>query len=345
MHVTKASASRMNTFLTCSFKYLLNYEVYICQDCNEPTYITEMKHFNINLGNKKCMNPECGSDNLKKLKMPSNWGAKNGSIIHDVLQLYAIARKEGKDDWRLDWKQNLIDFYLGDIFEHNDLPDSMKHDSDEEMRQLMVEQNDVVAVGDCSQCQYDCSDKLPSLVCPHKIFDRSIQQVGLAINRYDQLYKNLCLGIEHQFNIGLNDKVIINGFFDLVLNPNPDTIEVVDYKSGKSTKTYDDLKQDIQARVYSLAVKHDFPGYKHYFLTFDYFNRSPITVTFSNTEDEWTRNNFIKWFKAIEANTKPTRIPLNRDGTENFKCRGLCNRAICDAQWAIFQKRYGKGGL
>lgn len=345
MHVTKASASRMNTFLMCSFKYLLNYEVYICQDCNEPTYITEMKHFNINLGEKKCMNPKCGSMNLKKLVMPSNWGAKNGSIIHDVLQLYATARKEGKDDWRLDWRKNLIDFYLGDILTNDALPVSMKNDSDEEMRQLLIQQNDILSIGDCSQCRYNCMDRLPSNVCPRKIFDKSLQQIGLAINRYDQLYEKSCLGIEHEFNICLDDQVLVNGFFDVVFNPTLDTIEIVDYKTGKSTKTYDDLKKDIQARIYSLAVKHDFPGYKNYFLTFDYFNRSPITVTFSNEEDEWTRKNFIEWFQAIEGNIQPTRIPLNRDGTENFKCCFLCNRAICDAQWAIFQKRYGKGGL
>jgi len=346
MNINKTSASRTNTFLTCSFKYLLQYEVYMCEDCGEPTYVTEMKHFNVDLANKKCMNPQCGGDNVKKLTMPSNWGAKNGTIIHNVLELYARARKGGVDDWRLDWKQNLLDFYSGEILSNPELPNGMRGDSDEEMRQLMASQNDVVSLGDCSNCEYGyCPEWLPSKVCPRKLIVKSVQHVGLAVKRYDDLYTNSCLGIEHNFNIDIGDGVVINGFFDLVLAPDQETIEIVDYKSGKSTKNYDELKNDIQARLYSLAIKHEFPDYKNFFLTFDYFNRSPVTLTFSNAEDEWTRKNVIKWFKMVEANNNPTRIPLNRDGTINYKCRYICNRDICDAQWNIFQKRYGKGGF
>ena len=345
MHITKTSASRTNTFLTCSFKYLLNYEVYMCDDCGEPTYVTEMKHFNIDLANKKCMNSKCGGSNLKKLKMPSNWGAKNGTIIHNVLELYAKARKEGVDDWRLAWKQNLLDFYSGKILENPELPKGMRGDSDAEMRQLMVSQNDIIAVDGCESCKYGNCQWLPSQVCPRKILDRAMQHVSLAIKRYDDLYIKSCLGIEHKFDIDIGDNVIINGFFDIVFTTDKDTIEIVDYKSGKSTKNYDELKQDIQAKIYSLAIKHQFPGYKNYFLTFDYFNKAPVTVTFSDAEDQWTRTNVIKWFKMVEANNNPTRIPLNRDGTEYYKCRFLCNRAICDAQWTVFQKRYGKGGF
>lgn len=347
MHITKTSASRTNTFLTCSFKYLLNYEVYMCSDCGEPTYVTEMKHFNVDLANKQCMNPKCGSNNLKKLQLPSNWGAKNGTIIHNVLELYASARKDGVEDWRLDWKKNLLDFYSGEILKNSELPHKMQGDSDEEMRQLLVANNEVVTPGNsCSTCPYDdCSDWLPSPVCPRKILNKCFQHVSLAIQRYDDLYTNSCLGIEHKFDINIGENVVINGFFDLVLSPDQDTIEIVDYKSGKSTKTYDELKEDIQAKIYSLAIKHEFPGYKNYFLTFDYFNRAPVTVTFSDAEDEWTRKNVIKWFKMVEKNNNPTRIPLNRDGTVYYKCRYLCNREICDAQWAIFQQRYGKGGF
>ncbi len=345
MHITKTSASRTNTFLTCSFKYLLNYEIYTCQDCGEPTYVTEMKHFSIDLANKMCMNPQCKCTNLKKLKLPSNWGAKNGTIIHNVLELYAIARRAGVDDWRLNWKQNLLDFYSGKILSNSELPDGMRGDSDEEMRQLLALQNDITSVGNCEDCQYGDCQWLPPQVCPRKILTKAVQHVSLAIKRYDDLYANSCLGIEHKFDIDIGDNVIINGFFDLVLSPDIDTIEIVDYKSGKSTKNYDDLKNDIQARMYSLAIKHEFPNYKNYFLTFDYFNKAPVTITFSDVEDEWTRKNVIKWFKMVEGNNNPTRIPLNRDGTEYYKCRFLCNRAICDAQWAIFQKRYGKGGF
>jgi len=356
MYVTKLSPSRVNTFLDCSFKYFLTYEIYICQDCHQPTYVTEWQAMNIDhYSNKKCLNPKCNSTNLKKLELPSNWGATNGSIIHKILELYAEACRTKADvgDWRFKWKDNLVLAYLGRL--PNEDGDGFE-DFGSERLNLLVDKNQdgLSSLTECGECPFHClvTDNKPcfdgtthSGLCPKLFFEKSILFVEGVIKRYDNRYRENCLGTEKKFNIGIGEDIFINGIMDAAFRVDDDTIEVVDYKTGKFTKKYDELLNDNQARMYSIAVKHLFPQFKHHLLTFDYFTRVPVTVSFSDVDDEYMKRRVIEWYRQIEDTEYPRRIPLRNNGSLFFKCRYMCDRDICDYHWDIFNSRYGRGGL
>lgn len=344
MYISTISASRGNTYLDCPFKYFLTYEVYICNDCGEPTYISELQHLNISLNDKICLNPDCGGRSLSKLHLPSNWSGMNGSIIHKVLELYACARKEGKQDWRLNWRENFIDAYFGKL-------EGFRTPSEifDIMWATTKNQKLILPIEHCSECIYGCNTSIVGPHCPKRLFDQSIEMISEAIERYDYLFREQCLGTEREFKIPLGEykglSIIIHGFIDIIFGLSDEIVEVVDYKSGSYTKNSQELMDDNQAGIYSIAAKHLYPKHKCHFLTFDYFVRSPVSVTFSDEDDERMRQRVIKIFQQIVDNKSPRRIPLNRDGSLFYKCQYLCHRPTCDKHWTIFQKRYGRSGL
>jgi hypothetical protein len=262
--------------------------------------------------------------------------------MHKVLELYAQARKDGLSDWRLDWNKNLIDAYFGKLDGFN-TPNNLFILMFENSKNQQI----LGAPNACEQCTFNCMDNITD--CPKKIFENSIDIMAYVINRYDKAFGKNCIGIEQEFNIEIGEHkgqpIVINGFMDVVFQLDKDTIEVVDYKSGTYTKSYSELLEDNQAGIYSLAVKHKYPGFNNYFLTFDYFTKSPITVTFTDEQDLHMKKRVIQIFKDIKDNNHPRRIPLNRDGSLFYKCQYMCHRPTCDKQWEIFQRRYGRSGL
>jgi hypothetical protein len=137
---------------------------------------------------------------------------------------------------------------------------------------------------------------------------------------------------------------------DLVIEEDPDTIHIIDYKTGSWAQGYDECRNDIQAKMYSLAARKEFIDdingrgfkYKNIILTFDYFAQHPITLAFSNQEDRETESfvsNKIKEIESLEWITRIVPDNVNFDertrnnGYKYFKCRSLCDSAVCAANW------------
>lgn len=62
---------------------------------------------------------------------------------------------------------------------------------------------------------------------------------------------------------------VVNGYIDRIDRVDAETIEIVDYKSGRLLFAREDLKSDLQLSVYGLAARQLFPWAKHVTLTFD----------------------------------------------------------------------------
>jgi hypothetical protein len=298
------------------------------------------------LDKKICLNTKCNSTDVHKLKLPSNWGGCNGTLIHHVLEIYAQACKEKAkaDDWRLDWKTNYINGYFGRL-------EGFKMDPKIFDMMWLTKKNQAkgTPIGECGECVYNCDMEAIGETCPKKLFADSLGMIDRAIKRYDNLFKEKCLETEQKFKIKLGEykglPIYVNGFIDVIFKLDKKTIEVVDYKSGTATKCFGELMEDNQAGIYSFAVRHLYPGYENYYLTFDYFQRAPVTVTFTEYQEEAFRERVVSIFKQVVDNQSPRRIPLCRDGSLFFKCQYLCDRPTCDKQWKIFQNRYGRSGL
>lgn len=188
--------------------------------------------------------------------------------------------------------------------------------------------------------------------CPRKLYNEGLQMVETAIERYGEYFNTgiksaenpngRVIGIETPTRIGGTEDgenisfgldvdgepVKMNGFIDLLVEYDEETLLVVDYKTGYSIPSYQDFTEDLQPRMYSLAAKMIFPQYKYCWVQFDYFRSStPIEYAFSADDDERTRREVVKEYNRI----KGTRT-IQRRGHDHY-CKYLCNRPFCDKKW------------
>lgn len=287
-----------------------------------------------------------------EIKLRSNWGAAHGSLLHDVLENYS----NGKDQ---DWTARLYRGYAGTLATVD------KYGKPEVMQTPLVWAKSADYSQKkpyCDTCPYTdrqdhvCSisraplDNLPG--CPRDLFDGSISMLDSTINRYEDIWKRMLrdtngapIGTEYEFNIVVpGTEVPMIGIMDLVIEEDPDTIHIIDYKTGSWTQNYDECREDIQVKMYSLAARREFIDdinkkgykYKNVILTFDYFTKSPITLAFTADEDKATEVYVRRKIEEIQSTEWITRIvKSNNDFQERWawKCRSLCDTDVCAQEW------------
>lgn len=304
------SPSRIKTFDMCKFKYWLTYH----------------------------------TDN----KLKSNWGAAHGSLLHNILECYA----NGED---MDWTSRLYKGYAGKL-----------ETNDKQGNPCLMETPLIWAKGKdytekrpyCDTCPYAlkedgiCTISLENLNnlsgCPRDLFDGSISMLESTINRYENTWKKILkspdgkpLGTEYQFNILIDGTdVPMIGVMDLVIHEDNDTIHIMDYKTGSWTQTYEECRNDIQVKMYSLAARKEFIEdvnkkgyrYKNIILTFDYFTKHPITLAFTAEEDKQTELYVKSKIQEIQSTDWITRIVKSNDDFD-WKCKSLCDTVVCSKEW------------
>lgn len=312
------SPSRIKTYDTCLFQYWLKY--------------------------------------VKHATMRSNWGASHGTLIHDLLE--NIANENDPD-----WMRRLYEGYGGTL----DTLD--RYGEPEVMESPLVwakpkEYHDKRPM--CDTCQYVEGDvcgisreplsDLPG--CPKSLFEESVTMMHRVLGRYEEIWPRLLrndrgvpIGTEYAYNIALPGRpdVPMIGIMDLVIEEDPETIHVMDYKAGKKTQDYGECMDDIQVRMYSLAARREFVDdvnnkgyrYKNVLLTFDYFRGKPITVAFSAEQDAKTEEEVVAKINEIEATDWIDRIVRNNEelvtktrfGQVAFTCKYLCDSDVCKREW------------
>ncbi len=187
--------------------------------------------------------------------------------------------------------------------------------------------------------------------CPKKLYYDGLIMVETAIERYGKYFKT---GIKSEDNpngkvIGIeaptreggteegdnitygNDEdgepIKMNGFIDLVVEYDEETILVIDYKTGYSVPEHEKFIKDLQPRMYSYAAKIMYPEYKYHWVQFDYFRSIPLEHAFTDHDDEQTRQEVVALYNRI----KKARS-IKRRG-EDWYCKYLCNRPFCDKKW------------
>jgi len=309
------SPSRIKTFDMCKFKYWLTYH---CPD----------------------------------VQLKSNWGAAHGSLVHDVLENYS----NGEDT---DWVDRLYRGYAGKLetLDRYQKPETM------ETPLVWAKTKDYQDKKPyCDTCPYTDEDTRSCRIsgedlnrltgCPRDLFDGSVSMVDRTIKRYEDIWPNTLrdkkgnlVGCEYGFRINIpGTDVPMIGYMDLVVEENPDTVHVIDYKSGTWTQSYEECLDDIQVRMYSLASRREFIddvgnngyNYKNVILTFDYFTDKPITVAMSEDDDLETEKFVRDKINEIESTDWINRIvKSNDDFTERWawKCRSLCDTEVCASKW------------
>jgi hypothetical protein len=309
------SPSRIKTFDMCKFKYWLTYH-----------------------------RPD--------LELKSNWGAAHGSLIHDLLENKA----NGND---VDWLNRLYRGYAGTLetLDRYGKPTVMESPLRWAKPRDYHEQ-----IPDCLTCEeidqennrcgisHEPLDSLNG--CAKMLFDGSVLMMKDVIKRYQDTWDRILrdpsgqlVGTEYGYNLPIEGtNVPMIGIMDLVVEEDPETVHIIDYKSGSWTQNYDECRDDIQVRMYSLASRKEFVedvhgkgyNYKNVLLTFDYFTKQPVTVAFSAEEDAETENFVYKKIQEIQNTDWITRIVSSNDDFSQrwaWKCKYICDHNVCGTEW------------
>lgn len=354
MDIKLISASRVKTYEHCKYKYVLNYMLKECAECEETFYTVEMG------GDDKC--PYCGSEKYHRPHMKSNWGANHGSALHEIMENYANAirgtlqdgtkvKAKEKKQW-LNWQEELKKAYLLNkdsaiwfLAKPKDVQDEDKW-------------CDSCKAGDDSLCEIT-QQKLSFMQengcagCPSALYDESVELLGRYVARYDPILRQRkILGVESQFDIDLGvvdmhgNPIRMFGYIDLVTEMDKDTVEVIDHKFGAWVPSFDEFSEDLQVKMYSVAARELFPEYKEYIMTFDYARRKPMTYSFEAEDDEATRQEVIEHWKNIAAPQKVRRTMVqgrSGDPMSSWKCKVMCDAQVCMREWPKFKEKFGNG--
>lgn len=285
-------------------------------------------------------------------KLRSNWGASHGSLLHDILEHYS----NGTDT---DWTARLYRGYAGK------LETADRYGKTEVMESPLIwakTKEYAEKKPYCDTCPYaDYNDHVCSIShaplsnlpgCPRDLFDGSITMLESTIERYHDTWRKILkdangipIGTEYDFNVVVDGTdVPMIGIMDLIIEESPDTIHVIDYKTGAWTQSYEECRQDIQVRMYSLAARREFIDdvrkkgyhYRNVVLTFDYFTKNPITLAFTADEDRVTELEVRHKIEEIQSTDWINRIvKSNNDFKEKWawKCRSLCDTDVCGREW------------
>jgi len=118
----------------------------------------------------------------------------------------------------------------------------------------------------------------------------------------------------------------MKGTIDLITLLNEDTIEIIDWKTGRrldwatgEEKTQEKLEKDPQLRIYHYAIKNLYPHIKHIIFSIYFINDGgPFTICFDDSDIPGTEDMLRQKFKIIKRTKKPKL-------SKTWMCNKLCH--------------------
>lgn len=248
------------------------------------------------------------------LRKPSIYTEK-GIAVHEVLEKFANGEK--------DYLKNLLAYYaksrLWELDQRNPDKGGFPHPQEKNCEACEYANNGVCTIA---------AVPIESVQgCPRPNFLDDLELTEKVINREgDENIFNTrkILGAEVEFDLDISG-VRVKGVIDLVTEFDHETLEIIDYKTGRHAKTSSTIQSDPQVRVYSLVAKMLWPQYKYRLMTLDYLRKRPISIAFSDDDDELTKQAIIRQDKEIRSNEHPQ--PLNY---ESWLCRFCIGHERCN---------------
>jgi hypothetical protein len=248
------------------------------------------------------------------IRSPSNQKADKGTIVHKVMEILAdisVARSKGDlsitDDIAgtintiehniEDITERVYSYYSSRFMHHNWKPLDLKH------CKQWVEKAITVQNGN-----FDPRNQ--KIIQPEQHFDIEIKKPWAY---YD--YGN-----------DLKGYLAIKGTIDLIATANEDTIEIIDYKTGRrldwatgEEKTFGKLEKDPQLRMYHYAASILYPEIDHIIVSIYFINDGGIfSMNYDKSQLPETENMIRKKFQEINSCKRPR---LNK----SWKCTKLCH--------------------
>jgi hypothetical protein len=308
----RLSASKMKSYQMCQFKYYLSYGLFAPQ---KPSFAAEL-----------------------------------GSELHWIYEMYAQATLNGVDedgrtceDLKKGWKSLLQKRAFAGLESWSWCKHVLKVEKSCDTCPAFKE-------GTCGlvEKKVDSFDGCPwnAWVEAQNMVGRVISPTGPADIFVDD---KKIIATEDKFQIEFDatdgTTVMLNGLIDIVLELDEDTMEIIDYKTGRFKMSYNAAEQDIQLRLYYLACRRKYPQYKNHMVTVMYLNEKIKTITpaFGEKTEEDLLAEISELYNSIKETKFPERIRDTPYGDRpSHICKYLCNSKLCEDVYETLTRKMDK---
>lgn len=248
------------------------------------------------------------------IRSPSNQKADKGTIVHKVMEILAelsVAASKGEIsiedeicgqistiDHNIEkLTEQVYEYYTGKFSHHNWKPLDLKHCKQWVQKAITIQNGN-----------FDPRNQ--KIIQPEQHFDIEIKKPWAY---YD-------------YGEGLKGHLAIKGTIDLITQPNENTVEIIDYKTGRrldwatgEEKTFTKLEKDPQLRLYHYAVSLLYPEVDHIIVTIYFINDGGIfSMNYDKSQIPETEDMIRRKFQEIKGCTRPKL-------SKSWKCTKLCH--------------------
>ena len=234
----------------------------------------------------------------------SNKKADKGTIVHKALEILAFIKLGIQNE-----EETIEDDIVGTINTSNyDLDEIIQQVYDYYTSQFKHHEWTQRDFKDCYNWTYKAINyhngmfdpRNKNIVCPEQRFDITI----------DRPWANYKYQLKDETLEGV---LAIKGTIDLITQLNEDTLEIVDWKTGRrldwatgQEKTQEKLEKDPQLKIYHYAIKKLYPHIKNVIVTIYFINDGgPFSVCFNDAELKDTEEMIKRKFEIIKKTKKP----------------------------------------
>jgi len=256
-------------------------------------------------------------DYVMGYRSPSNKKADKGTIVHKVLEILAFVKfHQQKGD------KTFVDDIVGEVDINNYDLDAII-DSVYTYYTTAFSHHKWTATDarDCSKWTYKAINYEDGMFDPRK------RNILYPEQRFDITIDKPWAHFKYKTKDGpLEGQLSIKGTIDLITQPNENTAEIIDWKTGRrlnwatgEEKTQEKLEVDPQLMIYYYAVKRLYPHIDNVIVTIYFINDGgPFSVAFDKSDLYKTEQLLKDKFKKIQHTLKPR---LNK----SWKCTKLCH--------------------
>lgn len=248
---------------------------------------------------------------------PSGQKADKGTIVHKILEILAFIKKAEQDSTilieddiigRVDIHNYDLDKIIDSVYEYYVAQTQHHKWTQKDLSDCRAWVNKAISF---NNGMFDPRNR--NIICPERHFD-------FEINRQWAKYSF------ETPNGPMSGNLAIKGTIDLVTSLTPNTIEVIDWKTGRrldwatgKEKTQEKLEQDPQLRIYHYAISHLYPEIEHIIFSIYFINDGgPFSVCFDKSHLLETENMLRNKFELIKSTKKPR---LHK----SWMCNKLCH--------------------
>jgi len=234
-------------------------------------------------------------------KSTSNKKADKGTIVHKVLEILAAIKLA---------QQNKESVYFDDILERIYVE---KYNLDHIVERVYAYYSSQFKHHEWSPKDLkDCRLWVNKAITDHNgVFDPRNQDIIKPEQRFDiQINKPWAY---YDYENGMSGYLAIKGTIDLIAKANKDTIEIIDYKTGRrldwatgEEKTFGKLEKDPQLRMYHYAASVLYPEVEHIIVSIYFINDGGIfSMNYNKDHLPETEDMIRRKFEEIKKCKRP----------------------------------------